>query len=667
MLQIIKQPGGWLKKIQENHLKILWLVIIAYIFLFSGFSLYKYLTYNYVGLDLAIYNQVFFNSSQGHFFGLTIHPHSYLGDHFELIIVFLLPFYFLFKNPITLLTLQTIILGVAAYPLFLIARQKLSRNISLFISVVYLTNVFIHNINTYEFHILPFAIPLLFLLFYFYQRQKFGLFMLILGPSLLVREDVSLVIFAFGFFALLEKKPLKWVIPPIILGLIWFILSIKMTALFSGYDQYKFIRYYGWLGQDMKSIVLAVINHPKLVFQHIFSGANISFIVGLFLPFGFLPLLKPKYLLPAIIIILQIILLSSAGALALEIHYTSLIIPFLFIALIFAMEIILYHSNKNRALVYLQKEKNIVLIILLLISIYSSLYIGPSYYLLKDFFKYPAIKEERQLRNDFVKEIENGASVATGFNFIPKLSSRENLYSLHYQYLGKKQYSDSDYRIPENVDYLLFDVNDFIYYHYLYREYDEKNTGGAKRLRDLIGKDFGLTNYIGKFLLYQKNISDAVEKPYDIINSLPAEAEKNDLKLKDTVALIGQEKENISDVKLNNHDYRIFPLTLYWQSLKKIKSDYQMKVVFMKEGKNVYQQDYPLSGFYPTHDWQPGEIIKVNYQFLLPSYLKKGEYKVILSFYETEGKMGLSKDKIFRPFINKSELIGQNKPLWITL
>jgi hypothetical protein len=271
------------------------------------------------------------------------------------------------------------------------------------------------------------------------------------------------------------------------------------------------------------------------------------------------------------------------------------------------------------------------------------------------------------LRNDFIKKIESGASVATGFNFIPKLSSRENLYSLHYQYLGKKQYSDSDYRIPDNVDYLLFDLNDFVYYHYLYREYDEKNIEGAKRLRDLITKDYGLTNYIGKFLLYQKNKKDAVEKPYSLINDLPAGAEKLAINLENTITLAGLEQKNIAMVKVNNHDYRIFPLSLYWKSRQKTKYDYQIKAVFLLNNKIAYEQNYPLSGFYPTHDWQPGEIIKVNYQFLLPSYLKKGEYKVILSFYETEGKMGLSKDKIFRPFINKSELIGQNKPLWITL
>ncbi|MFH1367447.1 MAG: DUF2079 domain-containing protein [Patescibacteria group bacterium] len=668
MLLIIKKTGGRaVKKIQENPVKILWLIIIIYILLFSCFSLYKYISYNYIGLDLSIYNQVFFNSSQGHLFGLTIHPHSYLGDHFELIIAFLLPFYFILKTPITLLILQTIILGLSAYPLFLIARLRLSKNISLFVSIVYLTNVFIHNINTYEFHILPVAIPLLFLMFYFYQKNRFGLFMLFLGLSLLVREDVSLVIFAFGFFALTEKKSLKWIIPPIVIGLLWFILSLKMTAFFSGYSQYKFIRYYGWLGQDLKSIVLAIINHPGLVFRHFFSGANISFLVGLFLPFGFLPLLKPKYLLPASIIILQIILLSSAGALALEIHYTSLIIPFLFIALIYSMEKILYHSNKNKVLVYLQNEKIIFITILLLISIYSSLYIGPAYYLITDLFKYPAAREEISLRNDLIKNIEPNASVATGFNFIPKLSSRENVYSLHYQYLGKKQYSDEDYRIPENVDYLLFDLNDFVYYHYLYREYDEKNIEGAKRIRELIAKDFGLTNYIGKFILFQKNMSDAVERPYSIINKLPAEAEQMNLKLKDNIALIGQERKNISEISINNNSYRVLPVSLYWQSLEKTKNDYQMKAVFLKNNKIAYEQDYPLSGFYPTHDWQPGEIIKVNHQFLMPTYLKKGEYQVILSFYETEGKMGLSKDKIFRPFIQNSELLGQNKALWITL
>ena len=654
--------------LENNHKKILWVFIIIYILVFSAFSLYKYFTYNYIGLDLAIYNQVFYNSAQGHFFGLTIHPHSYLGDHFELIIIFLLPFYFILKNPGTLLILQTLFLGLAAYPLFILARRKLSINLSLFLAIFYLTNVFTHNINSYEFHILPFAIPLFFLLFYFYLKEKFGLFLLILSLSLLVREDVSLTIIAFAFLALFEKKSLKWVIFPLIFGIIWFIFSLKMTGYFSGYGQYKFIRYYGWLGNDFKSIILAIINHPLTVLKHLFSGQNLAFLAGLFLPFGFLPFIRTKYLIPTLIIILQILLLGMAGALALEIHYTSLILPFLLISLIFVFEKIFYQTNKNKLLLFLKREKNIFLIILFSIGLYSSLYMGPIYFYARDIIDYPKIMEEVKLRSDFVKQIEPGAAVATGFQFIPKLSSREKIYSLHYQYLGKKQYSDSDYRIPSDVEYLLFDLNDFLYYHYLYHEEDDNNIKGAERIRQLMEENnFCLNQYLGKFLLYEKNCQNINAEPNKVIEKIPLSARKNDLTFNNTFKLIGQENGVVGQESINNHNYQIFPLTIYWQSLKKTKYDYQLRLELRQNDKIAWQTDYPLSPFYPTHDWQTEEIIQNNYKFFLPQYLKPGRYQLKISVLLTEGAMGLSKDKVFRPFIHNEEIMGEINPLWITL
>lgn len=654
--------------LENNHTKILWAFIIIYILIFSTFSLYKYFTYNYIGLDLAIYNQAFFNSAQGHLFGLTIHPHSYLGDHFELIIIFLLPFYLIFKNPGTLLILQTVFLGLAAYPLFLLARRKLSVNLSLFLAVFYLTNVFTHNVNSYEFHILPLAIPLFFLLFYFYQKEKFGLFLLILSLSLIVREDVSLVIIAFAFLAFLEKKSLKWVILPLVFGVIWFIFSLKMTGYFSGYGQYKFIRYYGWLGNDLKSVILGALNHPLAVLKHLFSGHNLAFLVGLFLPFGFLPFIKIKYLIPTLLIILQILLLGMAGALALEIHYTSLILPFLIISLIFVFEKIFYQTNKNKLLLFLKKEKNIFLIILFLVGLYSSFYMGPIYFYARDLFDYPKIKEEVKLRDDFVEQIKAGSSVATGFHFIPRLSSREKIYSLHYQYLGKKQYSDSGYRIPADVEYLLFDLNDFHYYHYLYHEDDKNNIKGAERIRQLIKENnFCLNQYLGKFLYYEKDCQNNNEEPNKVIEKMPLAASITDLTFNSIFKLMGQETGALKIESINNHNYRIFPLTLYWQSLVKTKNDYQLKLSLWQNNQIAWQTDYPLAAFYPTHDWQPGEIVQANYKFFLPQYLKTGRYELKIYVLLTEGKMGLSKDKVFRPFIKKQEVIGEITPLWITL
>ena len=79
-------------KVLKNHNH--WLVLLVTVFYFAFFSFtsfWKYYNFFYNALDLAIINQIFYNSTLGNFFASSIHPPSYLGDHFSPILILLLP------------------------------------------------------------------------------------------------------------------------------------------------------------------------------------------------------------------------------------------------------------------------------------------------------------------------------------------------------------------------------------------------------------------------------------------------------------------------------------------------------------------------------------------------------------------------------------------------
>jgi len=83
-----------IKNSAKNHsASWLWLAILIYVILFTFLSLKKLDNYLYNLLDLAIFNQVFFNTLQGHWFDLTVNVNNYLADHFSPIIFLLLPFW----------------------------------------------------------------------------------------------------------------------------------------------------------------------------------------------------------------------------------------------------------------------------------------------------------------------------------------------------------------------------------------------------------------------------------------------------------------------------------------------------------------------------------------------------------------------------------------------
>ena len=60
----------------HNQKKVLWWAIFLYFIVFSVICIWKYYHFGYNGLDLAIFNQVFYNSAHGHLFDFTIHVFS---------------------------------------------------------------------------------------------------------------------------------------------------------------------------------------------------------------------------------------------------------------------------------------------------------------------------------------------------------------------------------------------------------------------------------------------------------------------------------------------------------------------------------------------------------------------------------------------------------------
>ena len=72
ILGTIERRAGFLVGLSIVIYSILWLVIVFW----------KYNNFLYDALDLGIYAQVFWNTSYGRWFQMSVHPQSYLGDHF---------------------------------------------------------------------------------------------------------------------------------------------------------------------------------------------------------------------------------------------------------------------------------------------------------------------------------------------------------------------------------------------------------------------------------------------------------------------------------------------------------------------------------------------------------------------------------------------------------
>src|ERR1700687_6189622 len=165
----------------------------AYFLIYAVLSVLRHESYHSNGLDLALFDQVFCNSSQGRPFESTMAqaiavPHSMLGDHFSPVFLLLVPFYFAFPHPETILVIQTLALALGAWPVFLLARLKLPAGYAPLWVLAYLLFVPLAYINLYDFHEVAFSIVPLGFALYFLERGRRVWFLVSLLVTFLVKE-----------------------------------------------------------------------------------------------------------------------------------------------------------------------------------------------------------------------------------------------------------------------------------------------------------------------------------------------------------------------------------------------------------------------------------------------------------------------------------------------
>ncbi len=593
-----KAPNKFLNFLTKNSSYLLFSFIILYIIFFSIICLLKYNNFLYNALDLSIINNVFYNTLHGNGLYSSIQGHSYLGDHFTPVIFLLLPLYALYQSPVTLLVLQTIFLALASLPLYKICQIILKNKIlPLLISLLWLLSPLVHNINLFEFHFLS-ILPLFFFSFlYFYLKIKenphnkklFVYFFIFLVLSLLIREDVSFIFMAFGIILIFDfwkkrKRYQIFIIAYWLTAISYFILATKTISLYSPSNFSPFLYYYSWLGDTSTQIIKNFFLKFDMILNHISTIGNFEMVIGLLLPFLLLPIIKPKYLLLCLLPFSQIILTSAGGgALTWQTHYAAFFLPGLTISFVFAFKKLNKITNQQLGSKYLLISLLIIANIFLIFSIGPLTGINNLY------------EKDNSKIQKILKSIPKNTPIASGYNTLPHLSSRQYIYSLNYLFLGHGQFATTKYITQKNPQYIIIDSNDLIHYdiqlaHLTWSK--PHYAQGYERLRNLL-TDYGIISSAENITLFKKN-HPSKTKLYSV----------------QTPPTVTQSKYNFNALKLIDYKITINPTTV---SLSFQIDEPTDNIYYAKIKTNNQSKIFPLAYFYPIKDWHNDEIVTVNY------------------------------------------------------
>lgn len=622
-------------------LVVLWSLVLA------GYAIARHERLNSSGYDLAIKAQVIWNTLQGRWFDSSIEVQHYLGDHVQLVFLLIAPLFALWSDVKVLLLLQAIVLSLGALPLYRTAwRWTADRWLALLFAAAYLLFPLIGFVNRFDFHPLVFTIPLFLLAYDLLESDRPNWASLVILLSLALREDVGFTVFAFGLYVAVFMKRRA-------LGLIWagvglswsFVAAFSIIPYFRGAASDTLQRY-AWLGDSPVSILEAILTRPGAVLSQLtHSPREFLTIVKLLLPLGFVALLAPAPLLVTLPALAYNMLSAIPSQSSIYFQYLAPIVPFIFIAAV---------QGAARVQKWLARDKArwVLTTVIGLGTLLAWLWDNPFTKTINSPY-YEVYGLERIIERapfDQAKALlPPEASVATMMAYAPHLALRPDLKIFY----DPTKPPSGPYGLPEAQYYLLnltdlrWKVNARIFYdaiqtaigrlgyEAIYAQDDVvllQRTDQSNPLTGaVLGRVIDLYEGGGKYAPTDPEPLSFLARQW-VSSQPPQGISPRRVSYAEGINLIGFE------MPVQRQAGQPLCVTLYWQAETAVTDNY---TIFMHlaapDGYVQAQRDSdPVFGYYPTDQWQAGELIADMHCLRLPPGLAPGAYDLLVGIYDPD-------------------------------
>src|SRR5260370_12803571 len=343
--------------------KIAWglliLIMLVYMVDMSYQAILRYETFKAGAFDLGNKDQVLWNTIHGRFFQFTNQaidwsgPSIRLAIHFEPIILPLSLLYAFHADPRILLVFQTLALGSGALPVFLLTRRYVPEwpIFAALMATAYLLSPALLGLNIFDFHPVSLATPLLLYAVLALTYKHYVWFLIACVLACMCKEDILLAVALLGILLIWKYKLPRLGTALIIGGLLLSFLAFKFIiphfypCVHANHYWYR----YEALGSSPGAAVANLVIHPWLLFTTFFTLDRFYYLFGLVRSVGFLPLLAPEWLLPALPSLAVNLLSTDPLLYSVVYHYNAAIIPFVMLSAIHVTRhlILVWHSRRQ--------------------------------------------------------------------------------------------------------------------------------------------------------------------------------------------------------------------------------------------------------------------------------------------------------------------------------
>jgi len=422
----------------KRAIHVVLIAVTIYIFFFSIFTIIRYNLFASAIYDLGNMEQAAWNTVHGNLLRMTTYypAESRLFYHVEPIWLVITPFFYLWQDPRTLLIIQSILLGLGAIPVFLVAYEKLKNQAAaMLLAISYLFIPALQQANIFDFHPLVLCIPFILTAFYFVLKNQYKLAFIFFLLAAFCREEIAVTVFLFGVYIFIFRNR-KWGMIIGLTGLVWAVIALKIIIpAFSPSGSLIQYTLYSDYGNSPIEIIKSLAIHPLAPFYNYGGLLRLNHALFLLVPFAFLPLFSPMLLLTGSFSYLTLFLSGKEDHLLGLTHRNASLLPSLILACIFGLSWITKKiKNDKKPKQFIFWASAILLINVLVLLYHQDTYLSFGGY--TGSYGQPKIEAARE----GIKLIPKEASLVTSWLLGTHLANRRDLYTIDTPYRFSADY-----------------------------------------------------------------------------------------------------------------------------------------------------------------------------------------------------------------------------------
>ena len=576
---------------------LLALAILAYAIYFSDLTLTRYYAFEARALDLGNFDQAIWNTAHGRWFHLTNQQGivNRLSLHVEPILIPISWLYWIHSGPETLLVLQSIVVASGALPLFAFGCLKLQREkwggewLALTFAVAFLLNPSMQAANWLEFHAVTLAPTFILAALYFLHAERPGWFALFAILAASCKEEIALLIFMIGLYALFVLRQRRLGIITMALALTWAFLAVFVIQNFFAAGNIHWGRY-AYLGDGPLQMVTALLTQPGTILAQLQAANALSYVLRMLIPVALLALPAPELLLLALPSLAINLLADFSPMHQVDtLIYAAPIVPFVMVAGVVGAERLLGWVAGLREEGKKKRARVATLLLMLLTgtfsvvnnAFYGYLPWGGNYLPL-------TVTEHHRNAAEIIAQIPPQAKVSAQDRLNPHVSSRETVYW---------------FPRVDDADTIFLDV--------VGPAWPQHPSDLRQSVDALLESGFAISAARDGYLLLQKNapeegiIGREIARLPDAFYS--AWHEPNFVPQNDVDILFG-DALRLRDVRVGRDRYGELVVSLFWQMQKPIEREIRFQIAYLDEDWNELHssQFYPPTAtlWYPTTLWK---------------------------------------------------------------